>query len=117
MEALETLGGETWFRLGDRDLALHVERTAPAAAPARACPPSPTISAAASASRARLLPMSDDPVRTRLRHRQGWLDFQEYFVRLRCEPAVRELTFAGADGRGRGPRSDGARDPAARARW
>ncbi|HKS89741.1 MAG TPA: 2-phospho-L-lactate transferase CofD family protein, partial [Stellaceae bacterium] len=46
--------------------------------------------------RARLLPMSDDRVRTRLRTDRGWLDFQDYFVRLRCEPAVAELQFAGA---------------------
>jgi LPPG:FO 2-phospho-L-lactate transferase len=41
--------------------------------------------------------MSDDPVRTRLLTREGWLDFQDYFVRLRCEPMISELAFAGAD--------------------
>ena len=40
--------------------------------------------------------MSDDPVRTRLRTDKGWLDFQDYFVRLRCRPVVREITFTGA---------------------
>ena len=40
--------------------------------------------------------MSDDPVRTRLRTDDGWIDFQDYFVRRRCEPVVHELTFHGA---------------------
>ena len=40
--------------------------------------------------------MSDDPVRTRLRTDEGWLDFQEYFVHRRCEPVVHELLFQGA---------------------
>jgi LPPG:FO 2-phospho-L-lactate transferase len=40
--------------------------------------------------------MSDDPVRTRVRTDQGWIDFQEYFVRRRCEPVVHELAFHGA---------------------
>jgi LPPG:FO 2-phospho-L-lactate transferase len=44
----------------------------------------------------RLLPMSDDPVRTRVRTSDAELDFQEYFVRLRAEPAVRAIAFAGA---------------------
>src|SRR5207248_5451878 len=45
---------------------------------------------------ARLLPASDDPVRTRLQTPEGWLDFQDYFVRLRCEPVIDRIEFAGA---------------------
>src|SRR4051794_3004183 len=96
MKALEALGGETWFRLGDGDLATHIERT-------RRLRAGESLSAIIDDFRrrldirARLLPMSDDPVRTRLRTAQGWLDFQDYFVRLRCEPAVAELVFAGAE--------------------
>jgi LPPG:FO 2-phospho-L-lactate transferase len=45
----------------------------------------------------RVLPMSDDPVRTRVLTEEGWLDFQEYFVHRQCRPAVREFTFAGAE--------------------
>jgi LPPG:FO 2-phospho-L-lactate transferase len=95
MTALEALGGETWFRLGDGDLATHIERT-------RCLDAGETLSAIIDDFRrrlgigARLLPMSDDKVRTRLRTEEGWLDFQDYFVRLRCEPVVRELAFAGA---------------------
>src|SRR6266446_2084936 len=96
MAALEALGGDTWFRLGDGDLATHVERT-------RRLKAGESLSAITDDFRrrlgigTRLLPMSDDPVRTRLRTPEGWLDFQDYFVRLRCAPAIFELTFAGAE--------------------
>src|SRR5439155_12730782 len=96
MEALEALGGETWFRLGDGDLATHVERT-------RRLKAGESLSAIIEDFRrrlgiaARLLPMSDGAVRTRLLTEEGWLDFQDYFVRLRCAPAISELAFAGAD--------------------
>jgi len=96
MAALEALGGETWFRLGDGDLATHVERT-------RRLRAGESLSAIIDDFRrrlgigARLLPMSDDPVRTLLRTPGGWLDFQDYFVRLRCAPAIAELAFTGAE--------------------
>jgi LPPG:FO 2-phospho-L-lactate transferase len=96
MAALEALGGETWFRLGDGDLATHVERTR------RLCA-GESLSAISDDFRrrlgikARLLPMSDDKVRTRLRTEEGWLDFQDYFVRLRCAPVISELAFAGIE--------------------
>jgi LPPG:FO 2-phospho-L-lactate transferase len=44
-----------------------------------------------------VLPATDDPVRTRLRTDEGWLDFQDYFVRLQCRPVVRQLAFDGAE--------------------
>ena len=95
METMEQLGGDTWFRLGDRDIALHVERT-------RRLRNGETLSAVTAdlcrrlGIKSRVLPMSDDPVRTRLRTQEGWLDFQEYFVHRRCEPVVQELLFQGA---------------------
>ncbi len=94
METLGSVGGETWFRLGDRDLALHVERT-------RRLALGESLSAITDDIRIRLgigprvLPMSDDPVRTRVRTDDGWIDFQDYFVRQQCRPVVRELLFAG----------------------
>jgi LPPG:FO 2-phospho-L-lactate transferase len=96
MAALEALGGATWFRLGDGDLATHVERT-------RRRTAGESLSAITDDFRrrlgiaARLLPMSDDPVRTRLHTEEGWLDFQDYFVRLRCAPAISEVVFAGSE--------------------
>jgi LPPG:FO 2-phospho-L-lactate transferase len=95
MAALAGLGGETWFQLGDADLAMHVERSWRLAA-------GETLSAVTDRIRRRLgigahiVPMSDDPVRTRVHTDAGWLDFQEYFVHRRCEPAVRALEYTGA---------------------
>ncbi len=62
---------------------------APAAHGRDACRRSPPISAAASASPRAIVPMSDDPVRTRVRTAEGWLDFQDYFVRRDCAPRGR----------------------------
>ena len=97
MTALEAIGSETWFRLGDADLAMHVERTRRLAA-------GETLSAITDDIRRRLgiasriLPMTDDAVRTRVRTAaHGWLEFQDYFVRRRCEPAVHQITYLGAD--------------------
>lgn len=95
METMERLGGETWFRLGDGDLALHVERTRRLAAGESL---SQVIAAVARRLdiTARILPMSNDPVRTRVRTAEGALDFQEYFVRHQCRPVVTGLDFIGA---------------------
>lgn len=96
MAALERLGGETWFRLGDRDLATHVERTRRLAA-------GETLSAITADFAARLgiaqriVPMSDAPVRTIVETDAGALEFQDYFVRRQCAPVFRGLRFEGAD--------------------
>jgi LPPG:FO 2-phospho-L-lactate transferase len=95
MAALGALGGETWFQLGDGDLATHVERTRRLAA-------GETLSRITAdfcrrlGVRAKILPMSEERVRTRLRCAEGWLDFQDYFVRRRCAPVVEELAYDGA---------------------
>jgi LPPG:FO 2-phospho-L-lactate transferase len=95
MTALAALGGETWFALGDGDLATHVERTR-----RRAAGEALSVITADFCRRlgiaTRLVPMTDDIVRTRLRTDDGWLDFQDYFVRRRCAPPVRELIYDGA---------------------
>jgi LPPG:FO 2-phospho-L-lactate transferase len=94
MDSIGALGGEDWFRLGDRDLALHVERT-------RRLRLGQTLSeVTADICRrlgigARVVPMSDDRVRTRVRGDAGWIDFQDYFVRQQCRPVVHELVFDG----------------------
>ena len=96
MDALEALGGETWFRLGDMDLATHLWRRGAMAGGA-------TLTDATRGLRRALniqcdvLPMSNDPVRTIIQCEEGELPFQHYFVRRRCEPAVRGVVFAGAD--------------------
>jgi LPPG:FO 2-phospho-L-lactate transferase len=92
---LARLGEETWFRLGDRDVATHVFRTERLRRGAR--PTEVALELARSLGvRSRILPMSDLPVRTRVRTAGGWLDFQDYFVRLRQEPEVLEVRFDGA---------------------
>jgi LPPG:FO 2-phospho-L-lactate transferase len=95
MAALEALGGETWFKLGDGDLATHVERTRRLAAGESLSQITDDFRHRLGIS-ARLLPMSDERVRTRLRTDEGWLDFQDYFVRLRASPVVREIAYPGA---------------------
>jgi LPPG:FO 2-phospho-L-lactate transferase len=95
MEAMARLGGETWFRLGDRDLATHVERT-------RRLKDGEPLSKIARALcvrlgvRCRVLPMCDGRVRTRVETDEGWLAFQDYFVRRRCVPRLVSLEFDGA---------------------
>jgi LPPG:FO 2-phospho-L-lactate transferase len=96
METLAALGGETWFRLGDRDLALHVERTRRLLAGERLSDITEDIGRRLGV-RARILPATDDSVRTRLRTERGWMDFQPWFVGLRAAPRVVEVAFAGAE--------------------
>ena len=96
LEAMGDLGAETWFNLGDRDLATHVHRTRAL----RAGAPLSTVTAELARRlgvSARILPMSDDAVRTRVRTPDGWLTFQEYFVREKAQVEVRAVEYAGAD--------------------
>ena len=96
MGALEGLGGESWFQLGDGDLAMHVERTWRLAQGATLSEVTAHLCRALRVA-TQVLPMSDDPVRTRVLTADGWLDFQEYFVHRQCRPAVQGFTFAGAE--------------------
>jgi LPPG:FO 2-phospho-L-lactate transferase len=96
MDRLEALGEETWFRLGDRDVATHIARTSRLRGGARLTEVSLGLQAALGV-RSRILPMSDAPVRTRVLSDAGWLEFQDYFVRLRQTPEVRAVSFDGVD--------------------
>jgi len=95
MASLESLGGETWFRLGDSDLATHVERSRRLAA-------GETLTGITGDFRQllgigpRILPMSDTPVRTIVETPDGPLPFQHYFVREQCVPIVTGFRFDGA---------------------
>lgn len=93
---LARLGEPTWFALGDRDLGLHVHRTRRLRLGERLTEVNRGIQHALGVA-TRILPMTDDPVRTMVRTPAGWLPFQDYFVRLRQEPDVLEVTFAGID--------------------
>lgn len=96
MASLERLGGETWFNLGDRDLATHVLRTVRLKAGESLSEVTAGFTARLGIQ-ARLLPMSDDRVRTRVATPEGDLDFQRYFVERQCKPEVRGLVFDGAE--------------------
>ncbi|MBI4639003.1 MAG: 2-phospho-L-lactate transferase [Candidatus Rokubacteria bacterium] len=95
LEAMAGLGADTWFNLGDRDLATHLFRTR---ALRRRRPLSRITADVAQrlGVAARILPMSDDPVRTRIRTPDGWLGFQEYFVREKAQVEVLEVDYEGA---------------------
>ena len=96
IESLESLGGPTWFRLGDRDLATHLERT-------RRLHEGQPLSEITQAFCGAwgvgpsVLPMSDDAVATQVITHQGVLPFQDYFVRKRCEPQVSGFLFQGIE--------------------
>jgi LPPG:FO 2-phospho-L-lactate transferase len=95
MQSLAALGGETWFRLGDRDLATHVARTQRLNAGESLSEVTRRLCAHLGI-RHGVTPMSDDPVRTLVHTAEGVLSFQDYFVRRRAGPAVTKLEFAGA---------------------
>jgi LPPG:FO 2-phospho-L-lactate transferase len=94
--ALEKLGGPAWFRLGDRDLAIHIERT-------RLLKEGQSLSDVTRDLCQRLgvhhaiVPMSDRRVPTIVHTSEGPLDFQDYFVRFQCRPRVTKLEYRGAD--------------------
>lgn len=96
MEWLGKLGGPTWFKLGDRDLALHIRRTAMLREGA-------TLSEVADSFRrslgvaVRIMPMSDDPVPTHILTDAGELHFEEYLVQRRAQDAVRGVRFVGVE--------------------
>ena len=96
MEALERLGGESWFRLGDRDLATHLYRSRRLAEGASLSEVTAELCASLGVSTT-LLPMSDDPVRTMVSTEIGELPFQHYFVREACEPGVSGFRFQGIE--------------------
>ena len=96
MEALEAAGRPPWFRLGDRDLAMCLLRTAALRAGARPTEAQAEV-ARAMGVEARVLPMSDDPVRTWVRTPAGWRGFQEFMIADRAEPPVEEVALRGAE--------------------
>ena len=95
MAELRRLGGEDWFSLGDKDLALHVERTRQLRAGVSLAALTGAI-AGRFGIQAQVLPMSNQPVRTILTTDAGVLDFQRYFVGLRAQPVVHSIEYRGA---------------------
>ena len=95
MDELGRLGGDTWFKLGDKDLALHLMRRQQLDRGERLTRVTRHLAALLGIKSA-ILPMSDEAVRTIVETSEGDLAFQDYFVRRRCEPKVTGFRFEGA---------------------
>jgi LPPG:FO 2-phospho-L-lactate transferase len=96
LERLRQIGCETWFKLGDRDLATHIYRThhlqngnSLTGVTLALCRQNGIT--------AHILPMTDSPVPTLVHTDEGTLEFQDYFVRRKCSPIVRGFSFQGID--------------------
>jgi LPPG:FO 2-phospho-L-lactate transferase len=96
MDGLRELGEDVWFNLGDRDLALCVRRARRLAEGARLTDALDEARRALGVP-ARVLPPSDDPVRTRVRARGAWHGFQEFMIRERAAGPVEDVAYAGAE--------------------
>ena len=96
LETLQVLGEETWMTLGDRDFGLHIYRTMRRARGDRPSQIAADVARAFGVA-CRIVLSTDDAVQTRIRTPEGWLQFQEYFVRERCRPEVLDVDYAGID--------------------
>lgn len=92
MDALQQLGGDTWFRLGDRDLATHIFRTQQLAQGATLTQITQQLCSKLDIQH-RILPMCNEPLPTLVTTEQGTLAFQHYFVREQCKPVVRSVHY------------------------
>ena len=96
MKAIKEIGGETWFQLGDRDLAIHVERT-------RRLKEGERLSLITSSFcrkfgvKSHIVPATDDPLKTLVKTPKGILSFQHYFVRDQCRPKILGLKYEGQE--------------------
>ena len=93
---IEKLGGPNWFRLGDQDIATHLERTRRMKAGKSLSEVTKDFCAAWGIKQT-ILPMTDFPVRTIVDTDEGELAFQEYFVHRHCEPKVKGFRFDGVE--------------------
>ena len=97
MQRLGALGEEQWFNLGDRDMAMHIARSWRLRAGESLSQATARLTKALGIAH-KVVPMSDAPVRTQVETAEGWLDFQHYFVREQCRPAVKAIRFQGVLG-------------------
>ena len=102
LEQVARLGGADWFKLGDRDLATHILRTQRLRGGERLTMITAGLCSALGIA-PRVLPMSDDPVRTVVHSGDDSYPFQDYFVRLQCAVPVTRLHFEGAGSAGPAP--------------
>ena len=90
---LEKLGGETWFKLGDKDIATHITRTRLLRAGLALAEVTDRLRRCLGIE-ARILPMSNQPIETRVETSQGEISFQEYFVKQRWQAEVQKVSYA-----------------------
>ncbi|MGH7300024.1 MAG: 2-phospho-L-lactate transferase [Candidatus Rokuibacteriota bacterium] len=95
LDQIARFGEPAWFNLGDRDLATHLHRTRLLREGRTLTEVTRSITSALGVA-ATVLPMSDQPVRTRILGPDGWLTFQEYFVREKAQVEARAVDYAGA---------------------
>jgi LPPG:FO 2-phospho-L-lactate transferase len=94
LQQLEKFGGETWFKLGDRDIATHITRTSLLRAGFKLSDVTDRLRDSLGI-KTRILPMSDDGIETRVETSEGEISFQEYFVKRRWQPDVKKVFYAG----------------------
>lgn len=95
LQQLERLGEQTWFNLGDKDLATHIVRTKLLGQGRKLSHTVDQVRRALGLT-SKILPMSDDRIETRITTREGEMSFQEFFVKERWTPEVLAVDFAGA---------------------
>ncbi len=95
MSALADLGGETWFKLGDKDLALNIERSRRLGCGVSLNDVTAQLAESLGVLHP-ILPMSNDPIRTLVHTEDGPMEFQHYFVRERCNPVVNRFEYVEA---------------------
>jgi len=96
LQRLESLGVDTWFKLGDLDLATHVRRTQLLRS-GHTLSDTTGIICRSMGINQEIIPMTDGQVRTVLQTTEGSLKFQEYFVQRKCEPIVTDITYTGSE--------------------
>ena len=94
LQQLEKFGGETWFKLGDRDIATHITRTSLLRAGFKLSDVTDRLRYSLGI-KIRILPMSDDGIETRVETSEDEISFQEYFVKQRWQPDVKKVFYAG----------------------
>ena len=102
LEGLATYGREAWFGLGDRDLATHIHRTLRLADGATLSETTAELCTQLGVA-ARVLPMCDEPVRTRILTPSGWRSFQEYLVKFGASESIEEIALQGIEAAGPAP--------------
>lgn len=95
LQMLNRLGADTWFNLGSRDFAMHIRRTELLAQGFSLSQVTSQLTAKLGIGH-RIMPMSDQPVRTVLETDDGILSMQEYFVKRRAEPVVNSISYDGS---------------------